>query len=517
MDGHRVQHDSSWDDHQQRQYAVWRRFLRTCLLGDRWGYDAEGSGTLTLSYNNDGLANISPFTGSYNLTNQSTIQGSGLIAGACSSECGALALVNEGLIDANVSGQTLTVTPTSLMNSGTLQVESGSTMSLGIGAGSVTNTGIFNVKPGGTMILDIAAGSGTLTNGGAINVTNSTFAINDGGNGNTATLSGGGTLNLSGGTITGSFGDETFVNNDNTIQGSGTISNLNFVNNGTINVTGVGGLVIGPGTSGKFVNAGTINVDSSSLTINASYDPEFSGTLSLENGSTGKIVGSEIGFDIFDASGQFLVDNSSLTVVGTFGIKNTTVNHGTLRIQGDVDQPDDAQLNLLAGSSAVVTGNFGDIGQHTVIDSSSLVVQGSFGGGRFTTVNLSNAALLYVNGDIYGDESFSVTNGSLAVANGDFANDLSSLSIDDSTLQVAGTFTNNGPGTVTVGPGGLLSAGNYLQSGPDSPRLHGVALTDIQARLSLPTPISRAEARQLSKPGGLLELAAFWQPMAPSP
>ena len=126
----------------------------------------KGTGTVTLSNNNDGLANIAPFSGAYTLTNQSTIQGAGMITGGCG--CGAngnsLALVNEGLIVANVSGQTLTVSPTSLQNVGTLRVDSGSTMILDTTTGFVTNSGNVVVKNGGTLTL--ASGLDYIQTGG---------------------------------------------------------------------------------------------------------------------------------------------------------------------------------------------------------------------------------------------------------------------------------------------------------------------------------------------------------------
>ena len=91
-------------------------------------------------------------------------------------------------------------------------------------AGTLTNGGTINWGSGSNLILDISTGNGSIANSGAINLTSSTLTINDSGNSNTAVLSGGGTINLFGGTITGSSGTETLQNNNNTIQGSGTIS-----------------------------------------------------------------------------------------------------------------------------------------------------------------------------------------------------------------------------------------------------------------------------------------------------
>ena len=117
-------------------------------------------------------------------------------------------------------------------------------------AGTLTNGGTINWGSGSNLILDISTGNGSIANSGAINLTSSTLTINDSGNSNTAVLSGGGTINLSGGTITGFSGNETLQNNDNSIQGSGLISNLAFVNNGTINANAPGVLTITPNSGG---------------------------------------------------------------------------------------------------------------------------------------------------------------------------------------------------------------------------------------------------------------------------
>jgi fibronectin-binding autotransporter adhesin len=471
----------------------------------------QGTGAVTLSENNDGFADISPFTGSYTLTNQGTIQGAGTIVGTCcgSSPTGALALINEGLIDANVSGETLTVNPTSLLNSGTLQVESGSTMSLGVGSGSVTNTGTFNVNPGGTMIFDATAGSGTITNSGAINLTSSTLTLNESGMDNVVTLVGGGTVNLSSGTIASSLAGGYLINSDNTIQGSGSINVQYFINYGDIDVVGPQGLVVNTGSNGSFSNQGLTTVNNANLTVNGNYSSIFCGTLELQNGSTGTITGTVSGSDT--PNEEILVDNSSLSVGGSYGMENTTVNQGTLRIQGDVNQPDGGQIILQNGSSAVITGSLSGYGEQTSISNSTLLIQGDYGEQKFSNTTLTNGAILSVGGSVLNGEGaslFSMNGGSSALVAGDFTNDGGGVSINDSTLRVNGTFTNDGPNTITIGPAGLLSAGNYLQSGPDSPMLYGVALTDITGTL-LTNSYQQSGGVTTIEIGGLIEAGSF--------
>jgi hypothetical protein len=395
----------------------------------------KGSGTVTLSYNPDGLPNIGPFNGSYTLTNQSTIQGAGTIMGNFNNLSGtALALINEGLIDANVSGQTLTLSPTSLQNAGTLQVESGSTMSLNIGSGVTSNTGgTINVNPGST-----------LNNIGTLNNTSG------------AILNSGGIFNSTGGTV---YFDSS--------------SRLN--NTGTINVTGPGGLV----ADGGIYNEGVISLDNSNLVASGYSGRFYPASLQLQNGSVGVILGAVTGSD---NGGQIVISNSSLTVIGTFGMETTNVNQGTLRIQGNVEQPDGGLLNLQMGSTALVTGNFGGYAQQTTIDDSTLIVQGNYGSEKISQVHLTNGAILSVGGNLdvgAGTAVFEANSGSSIFVSGNFSNDGSRVFLNDSLVKVSGSFTNNGIGMVSIGSGTLLSATSYSQIAQD-----GTTLTDISGTLS---------------------------------
>jgi hypothetical protein len=80
------------------------------------------------------------------------------------------------------------------------------------------------------------------------------------------------------------------TNNDNTIQGSGTIKNLTLVNNGTINANSASPLTITP-NSGGFTNNGTVNVTGlGGLVINAGPTPATNtGTMNV-NGSNLSVI-----------------------------------------------------------------------------------------------------------------------------------------------------------------------------------------------------------------------------------
>jgi len=65
-----------------------------------------------------------------------------------------------------------------------------------------------------------------------------------------------------------------------------------------------------------------------------------------------------------DSSGQIIISEQQLECCGTFGMERTTVNQGTLRIQGRCPATGWGQLTLLGEfrGVVVVTGSFGGFG-----------------------------------------------------------------------------------------------------------------------------------------------------------
>ncbi len=368
-------------------------------------------------------------------------------------------------------------------------------------AGSLTNGGTINWGNGSALTLGITAGNGSITNSGAINLTNSTLAINDGGNGNTAVLSGGGTVNLNGGTITGSSGTETLTNNDNTIQGSGTIRNLTlvnngtinanavgaltitpnsggFTNNGTVNATGLGGLVINAG-GGQVTNNGTMDINNSNLTVNGAFAfAQHYGTLTLQNGSIGTITG-RLSVNQYDTT--VTVNGSTLTVGGDYnnsvGITSVS-NGGNLKVLGNFTNNSDSYpgpgFSLFGGSSAVIAGNFvnGNTSTFTV-DDSALAVRGNFTtGGTVMNTSIENGATVAVQGNLYsGQESqLYVSGGSSVTVSGNAYNyNVSYLTLSSSTMAVQGNFLNEGfGGKVWLYNGSVLTVNGTFTNGDGS-------------------------------------------------
>lgn len=114
----------------------------------------------------------------------------------------------------------------------------------------VNSLGNLEVNAQSELLLNIAAGNGTVTNNGIINLGSTsgvgTLAISANGNRNTLSLNGTGMLTMQpSSVIQGVSGDEILIN-DSTIQGSGTITNLALLNNGTIIASGTSPLDIIP-------------------------------------------------------------------------------------------------------------------------------------------------------------------------------------------------------------------------------------------------------------------------------
>jgi hypothetical protein len=362
-------------------------------------------------------------------------------------------------------------------------------------ARSLTNGGTINWRNGSTLTLDITAGNGSITNSGVINLTNSRLKINDSGNGNTVVLSGGGTVNLSGAVITGAFKDATLTNSNNVIQGSGTISNLTLVNNGTINanafgaltitpnsggftnngivnVTGFGGLVINAG-AGPATNSGPMDVNNSNLTVRGAFNqigPPDGGILTLQNGSIGTITGA------MSNDGTVSINASSLTVGGDYGGSSTNVsNGGTLKVLGNFNNNVGIGpgLSLSGGSSAVINGNFLVSDNGFIVDDSALTIRGDYEG---TTVNriafIQNGSTMAVQGNFEngGDSWLSVSGGSSVTVSGTAFNGFGTMMLGRGTLTVQGSFINDDSGWITLGNSTLTVNGTFTNGFPDEGR-----------------------------------------------
>ena len=288
------------------------------------GYTGSGSG----------VAIVEGTLGGASLTNQSTIQGTGLIGNS------GLNVANgaSGVINANVSGQTLTLNQGgSMLNHGLLEATNGGTLNLS--SLTVDNSG-GNVTAGAgstVLLTNTFVNGGTLNNNGGTLETSSFAELN-------GALAGGITLN---GTYTGGTGGARPEIN-------GTITN----NLGTLVITG------GSGTNAFLALAGNTTLQGGTVTLAYTgsgngvgvIEQSFGGTTLTNNAliQGGGIIGNggialnntALGTINANVSGQTLFLNGSGGTTN-HGLLEAT-NGGTLELDSQVIA--NANANITAGS-----------------------------------------------------------------------------------------------------------------------------------------------------------------------
>ena len=460
---------------------------------DSVGATLDGGGTITLS---GGLAGINGVGGSTLTIVDQTIQGQGSIGE------NAIGIVNQagGLINANVDGEILTIDVTAAagaVNAGTLQasdsgvlrvlgsvvdnsgglIEAGadSTVSFNnstitggtlnsVGTGELvvesgTNAGFVDVTNNGSIVSlnnSDTEVSGTITNTGTIELqagANSTDLEVQ----SAATLTGGGTVRLSGGLagINGTTGS-TLTIGDQTIEGQGNIGEnaIGIVNSSTglidANVDG-GTLTIDANAAGGVVNEGTLQasgsgnlqvlgsvVDNSGGLIEAGADSTVSFNNSTITGGTlnsvgtGELVvesGTNAGFvDVTNNGSIVSLNNSDTEVSGTI------TNTGTIELQAGANSTDlevqSAGATLTGGGTVRLSGGLAGINGVSggVLDIQSQIVIGEG--------NLGENAIDIING-VGGTIEADVDGASLTI------NTSSSLFSNAGTLRASNGATLN--------------------------------------------------------------------------
>lgn len=313
-------------------------------------------------------------------------------------------LTNTGTVTTNGSNlgssasNKLTVTGT-LTNSGTGQViigDNGDTTDVA-SVGLLVNSAPITVDTGATLNLTTA---GTDTNTSTIALNGGTLKLSK-----SVTLTGAhGIVDLTGAAITGGAANIGLTNGQ-TIEGSGTISNVKIVNStsGVLLANAAAPLIILP-TAGGLNNEGTISVSTgSTMEIGTSAGgalTNFSGT--TLTGGTYNISGTLQ----FGASGTSLVTNdANITLTGAgsqiidFGNNNILANFAT----NDAG----ATFALGAGRSFTTGGNFTNNGTLTVGSGDTFTVNG----------NLTNFASGTLTGGIYNLTGILKFNGAAITTN----------------------------------------------------------------------------------------------------
>jgi hypothetical protein len=443
------------------------------LAGDT---SLTGGGTVHMTGGNGGI------DGSNNtLTNvDNTISGSGNLG------FNSIFVTNQGIVEAGAGGFFMTVDPANagagivaFDNQGTVRATGNGVIALsGNGAGEFGGSGTYQATGAGAridLINDVIVQNTTLaaSSGGEIRavlgqnqvlnnvsisgnflrqdsgvtrllntINNSgTMTLNWGGNstffrlaGDTS-LTGGGTLHMTGagGGVDGSA--QTLTNVNNTISGSGNLGfNSIFITNQGIVEAGSGfGMTVDPVNAGSgnvsFNNQGTVRANGGLITLTGSGGGEFagSGLFEARNGGTLQFDGSAI---VQNNSGGVL--NSGTWRAGSGG--------GTIRFLNDATSSI-STIGAAAAVELVGTGsNFFTRSTDTPLDSTLNNVQGNFTLRNGRVFNTTGA--LVNSGNILLDGSATI-------------------------LQVAGDFTQTGGSLDLVGQGvlDLNGANNSISAG----------------------------------------------------
>jgi fibronectin-binding autotransporter adhesin len=444
-----------------------------------------GTGTLVLGGSD--YSGIVETAGGQTLTNAETIEGAGIIQDGN--------FINNGTINSNVNGQTLTIqslstgTNTKTMEAsnggtlefngttwtqtgaGTITAQTGSAVELTnnasisggvlntVGTGqfytlsgnvaylaNLTNNGTFNIQNNGQTEL-----TGSIVNNGSINLSgsgNDTYLLING----AVTLSGTGTVVL--GSSNGDYtnyiygeGSTPILTSDVTIEGSGNVGsgNMGFTNNGVLDSNVTGGTL-------------AINVNGSGFTNYNGTTTTLTGGSYISNG--GNITynfGNTTGITTLSASvteengGQFLNTNNS-----TNALANLTSITSTGALTTDVNFTDTGAFSN-AGSLTILGGTTFKVGSLTQISSGTLTA-GTYvldsnlditGTAQTITTNAANLTLA-------GGTIENTSNSTNALAS--LANNTGKLTIGGDTDFTTSASTFNNTGTLTVNAGSTFSA-----------------------------------------------------------
>ena len=451
---------------------------------------------------------------------------------------------------ATVTGGTLNTLGTGV-NAGSMTIQSGAILN------SVTNLGTIGLPNNTTAELE-----GSIINNGSIQVNsvgNNTFLFIDG----NTTLNGTGTIVLSNNPnnyVYGVAGTEVLTTS-NTIEGAGNLGNglLGIVNNGTILANDPTELVVRTNASG-FTNNGTVAVNAgSTLDITGGPFSNFnSGTSTLTGGTYN--VGGTLQFD----NANIVTNAASITLTGTSAqiISNTNANAlanfatnaagGSFNIQGGANFTTAGNFTndgiLIVGNTDTfkVTGNlsnfasstltagtydvagtleFGPSGSSLTTNDANLTLIGPsakllnlggtslltgfatnasganfnvVGGGNFATAsNFTNAGTMDLEQGSVLTVTGNLTNTGTVTTNG------SDLAGSANNLTVTGTLTNSGTGQVTIGVNGntadVANVGLLANSAPIT--------VDAGATLNLTTSGTDTNTSTVTLNGGKLELS----------
>lgn len=398
----------------------------------------SGSGSLTATTGNnsgnitqDNVTIKGDYTNTGTITSNDNFTNSGNISGG-----GGKLIVNKGSNSGSISQDTLET-------SGTFE-NTGSIIANITNGGTFTNNGTIGTNQNKAEITN----NGTFTNNNSVIASaitnNADKTFTNAGNVVTDTITNNGTFDGKGSiTIGGGENTGTITQNNITING-------NFANNGDMtannsfsnsaDITGGGNLNINNGNNTGNITQGEITVDGKLTNTGGSISAGSianNGTISLENGSSLEITGSDgtLG-GIIDAIGtgnNLAAGNNNVT--GTINIGNSSTASDLTLESGNVVA--DAVVNITQNGEFKLEG-----GETTLNSNDTWAGKVSLNGGNLTTNVTQNGILDADTGEL------TVGSGSLTIGQGSsIAGDVTTEIADGTTLNI-----NNG-GEVTLNSG----------------------------------------------------------------
>lgn len=382
--------------------------------------------------------------------NSATISGSGSLTATTGNNSGNITLDNVTIKGDYTNTGTITSND-NFTNSGNISGDSGKLIvNNGSNSGSISqdtletsgtfeNTGsiIANITNGGTFTNNNSVIVSAITNNENKTFTNAGNVVTDTIT-NNGTFDGKGSITIGGGENTGTITQNNITINGNFANNGDMTANNSFSN--SADITGGGNLNINNGNNTGNITQGEITVDGKLTNTGGSISAGSianNGTISLENGSSLEITGSDgtLG-GIIDAIGtgnNLAAGNNNVT--GTINIGNSSTASDLTLESGNVVA--DAVVNITQNGEFKLEG-----GETTLNSNDTWAGKVSLNGGNLTTNVTQNGILDADTGEL------TVGSGSLTIGQGSsIAGDVTTEIADGTTLNV-----NNG-GEVTLNSG----------------------------------------------------------------
>ncbi len=411
----------------------------------------------------------------YVLNNGSTVNGN--LGNGVITTNGAVALNGNTSASGSLAVQSGVATVNANLGATTVSVSNGATLATGA-SGNLANTAAVNLNASGALQLGASDTIGNLTGAGTVNLDGNTLTLSNGaGATSAAAINGAGGVTLSAGT--------------QTLSGASAYTGATNVNGGTLALTGsLASTQVNVASGAALTSAGGL-ADATQLTLGITGTATFTGAETL--------AGLSAGTGAINASGVDLTVANTLDAAGNITVRNLDV--GTLNGSAAI-----ASTGVVSAESGAFSGN---------ISSGSLLKDGagtltlsasqSFMGGA--TVSAGTLVLGHATNTLADSGALVLSAGATLDLQGN-TDTVGSFTANGGTVSGTGTLTaatyalNNGAVIdANLGAGALTANGNVAING-------GVAAANFTVQSGATTLAGSAAATSVSVAGGSLDLSA---------